>query len=147
MELIILKKILVVFFSLFLLTSCTQKQRDTISDITYALTGVPGAKHKEQPTVADKDREAKRAENERKFNARRDHWIGKSSDDLVRAWGSPTKTYDRKDGGEQLTWTWTQSDGPGLFPMYIQCTTNFIADKKGIIKEWDRDGCFVGLPE
>lgn len=32
--------------SLILLSGCTQKHRDTISDITYALTGVPGAKHK-----------------------------------------------------------------------------------------------------
>ncbi|CRL59288.1 hypothetical protein [Proteus penneri] len=35
------------FFSLFMLNGCTQRDRDAISDLTYALTGVPGAKHKQ----------------------------------------------------------------------------------------------------
>lgn len=166
-----MKSIFIVIFSCFLilLTGCAQRDLDAISDLTYVLTGVPGAKHKNngnnasntnntsnsgdlfknspfEPSKPDPKTEAKWAKNKKAFNENRDYWVGKSIDDLVMKWNAPDSTYNRTDGGKQYSWTWTQVVRG--FPSYsVQCTTNFISNKKGTITEWNYSGCLPHLYE
>ncbi|EEG83760.1 hypothetical protein GWI76_04660 [Proteus sp. G2659] len=134
------------FFSLFILNGCTQRDRDAISDLTYALTGVPGAKHKQalqnqEQGVPSKAR-LERLKQIEEFKARRSYWVGKSVDDLVMSWGSPSNTHKRTDGGTQYTWKWTQNNGWGQSTI---CTNNFVANKKGTITDWNYSGCWEHL--
>ncbi|MEX6297284.1 hypothetical protein AB6F54_02705 [Providencia huaxiensis] len=91
----------IILVSLIILSGCTQKHRDTISDITYALTGVPGAKHKNNGnnTTAMKSKaQLEREKEEYEFKNRRQSWIGKSIDDLIMQRGSPFGVHKRQDG-------------------------------------------------
>lgn len=133
------------FMSVISLSGCTQKDRDTISDITYALTGVPGAKHKvngdPSSTLKTKAQIEKEKEAE-EFKSRRQSWVGKSIDDLIMYRGSPWGVHKRQDGGSQYTFKKTQnSSGDPYLNKQRLCVDNFITDKKGIIKDWSSSNC------
>ena len=77
------------------------------------------------------------------FRLERDKWIGKNSDDLVMAWGNPTETYNRNDGGKHYTYkiasrsvtdVWTNQT------TYYYCFTNFITNPRGKILAWTSKG-------
>lgn len=134
----------VLFSSVIAISGCTQKDRDAISDITYALTGVPGAKHKEQAKQEQAKQEQaqtdKKADDIIKFKKERDQWIGKSVDDLVLAWGEGA-TYNRADGGRHITYrerTYYQYSMLGSVSRY--CDTLFVSNAKGIVKSWQSSG-------
>ncbi|WP_272677418.1 hypothetical protein ACLI07_15355 [Providencia huaxiensis] len=88
--------------SLIILSGCTQKYRDTILDITYALTGAPGAKHKTNgnntTTTMKSKAQLEREKDEYEFKNRRQSWVGKSIDDLIMQRGSPFGVHKRQDG-------------------------------------------------
>ncbi|HDN2510069.1 MULTISPECIES: hypothetical protein [Providencia] len=135
----------IILVSLILLSGCTQKHRDTISDITYALTGVPGAKHKNNGnnnTTMKSKAQLEREKEEIEFKNRRQSWVGKSIDDLIMQRGSPFGVHKRQDGGSQYTFKKTQnsSNDPYLNNPRL-CVDNFITDKKGIIKDWSSSSC------
>lgn len=76
-----------------------------------------------------------------KFNADRDQWVGKSVDDLALAWGGPTDTYNRADGGRHVTYrerTYYKYSMLGSVSRY--CDTLFVSNAKGIIQSWQASG-------
>ncbi|EPF74615.1 hypothetical protein [Acinetobacter rudis] len=131
--------------SLLILSGCSQKHIDAVSDITYILTGVPGPKHKNQGSVGSNTQTKVMLEKEREaneFKNRRLAWVGKSIDDLIMQRGSPWGVHKRTDGGSQYTFKKTQnsSNDPYLNNPRL-CVDNFITDKKGIIKDWSSSNC------
>lgn len=140
-----------VFITLILsaiaISGCTQKDRDAISDITYTLTGVPGAKHKNNgntpnSTTLKTKAQLEREKEEYEFKNRRQSWVGKSIDDLIMYRGSPWGVHKRQDGGSQYTFKKTQnSSGDPYLNKQRLCVDNFITDKKGIIKDWSSSSC------
>lgn len=128
-----------IFTSLIILSGCTQSDRDMISDYTYVLTGVPGARQKAQ-AEAKKEQKAKKEADE--FKNRRQSWVGKSIDDLIMRRGSPWGVHKRQDGGAQYTFKQTQnsSNDPYLNNPRL-CVDNFVTDKKGIIVDWSTSNC------
>lgn len=135
-------KLIFIFTSIIVLSGCSQKHIDTVSDITYILTGVPGPKHKNQE-VNTQTRAAMEKEREAlEFKNRRQGWVGKSIDDLILQRGSPWGVHKRTDGGSQYTFKKTQnsSNDPYLNNPRV-CVDNFVTDKKGIIKDWSSSNC------
>lgn len=136
--------LILIFTSIIILSGCTQRHIDTVSDITYILTGVPGAKHKNQGVTTNTQTKAalekEREANE--FKSRRQAWVGKPIDDLVMQRGSPWGVHKRTDGGSQYTFKKTQnsSNDPYLNNPRV-CVDNFVTDKKGIIKDWSSSNC------
>ena len=132
------------FVSLLAISGCSQKDRDAISDITYALTGVPGAKHKNAQNSeyegGETDGQRRLRERQEQFEKKRTNWYGKSIDDLIESWGSPWGIHQRTDGGKQYTWKYLQYMNNGA--NHTTCVDNFTTDKKGIIKKWTSQGCW-----
>ncbi|WP_413484175.1 hypothetical protein [Morganella psychrotolerans] len=140
--------LMIVISSVIMLSSCTSGEVASFLETTNKV--LSGGKSNEidmgfKPSKPDPKKEAEYEENRKKFKEKRDYWIGKSVDDLVRSWDAPDKTYQRTDGGKQYTWEWRQKDTPGLYAMSIECNTTFISNNKGIIKSWDYSGCFPHL--
>ena len=81
------------FVSVLAVSGCTQKDRDAISDMTYALTGVPGAKHKNAQNSeyhgGETDGQRRLRERQEQFEKKRTQWYGKSIDDLIESWVAP----------------------------------------------------------
>lgn len=137
--------LILIFTSIIVLSGCSQKNLDAVSDITYILTGVPGPKHKNQGTTQTNTQTKAAMEKERKateFKNRRQAWIGKSIDDLIIQRGSPWGVHKRTDGGSQYTFKKTQnsSNDPYLNNPRL-CVDNFVTDKKGIINDWSSQNC------
>lgn len=135
-----------IFISTIALSGCSQKSIDTVSDVTYLLTGVPGPKHKSAQNRAALERDQKialeRERKEKEFKNKRQAWVGKSIDDLIMQRGSPAGVHKRTDGGSQYTFKQTQntSHDPYLNNPRL-CVDNFVTDKKGIIKAWSTSNC------
>lgn len=141
-----LKKLglMVVLPAVIVLTGCSQMAIDTISDVTYVLTGVPGAKHKNAQArdfqAGETDGQRRLRERQAQFANKRTQWYGKSIDDLIESWGSPWGIHQRTDGGKQYTWKYLQYMNNGA--NHTTCVDNFTTDKKGIITKWTSQGCW-----
>lgn len=129
------------------LSGCSQTSIDTVSDITYLLTGVPGQKHKNAQNKAALEKEQikklKIEKSKKEFQNERQSWVGKSIDELTLSWGQG-ETYKRTDGGRHTSYrerTYYQYSMLGSVSRY--CDTLFVSNAKGIIQSWKTSGsCF-----
>lgn len=67
-----------------------------------------------------------------------DHWVGKSADEIVSAWGAPTGTASLTNGGRVLTWEREYRTDAGLRAV---CIRNVTVAPTNTIASWSASGC------
>jgi hypothetical protein len=66
-------------------------------------------------------------------------WIGRSGDELVSAWGTPTASVNLDDGRRVITWTHHWKDEKWRLSHY--CRKSFTLSAKGIVEDWVVENC------
>lgn len=143
-------KALITTIAVLIITACSSTEiRDFVrrADPTGIAKVATQASVDEEKRIAREKKEELEKDKlylrEVEFRLERDKWIGKNSDDLVIAWGTPSETYNRNDGGKHYTYkiasrsitdVWTNQT------TYYYCFTSFITNPKGKILAWTSKG-------
>jgi hypothetical protein len=64
-------------------------------------------------------------------------WVGKSSSELITAWGAPDKTAALDGGASAMTWVTVSGNQYGV----ATCRRTFVADVQGVVRRWSYSGC------
>lgn len=74
------------------------------------------------------------------FGAKVESWQGRTTDDLIRAWGPPSSTETLSDGGRVISYT----HGHQISGTSYDCRVWFEADKSGLITKGQGEGQLGG---